>query len=304
MVLWLEAQVAIDRENLPAPLGDILRNWFSTAIDAFSPPMSKQLWADEPLGRESLKAGTNGTPYGRPFSVWANTSVERRIAPGKHRSRRRPVNEKDWSRFLESLDDTTVEADLMMFRLNDEGHPPGNNNLIVRAEENEEDPRWIFLTAQFPEDWMTDPSYRDGLLAAVRSFAGSVNPSFGQIGRHRSILSTDLESVLGEIPHLTVRESWSLLRGYAWVTICPEPLGSKLGGLNYLAKSGVFHDTVRLQSGGYWLQSTEDFFDYGLVEAERLFRVLAPVLRHGMPRPYEDSPPYLVARQDAADFHA
>jgi hypothetical protein len=92
------------------------------------------------------------------------------------------------------------------------------------------------------------------------------------------------------------------LRGYAWLTIIGQELADRLGSVDVLTASGVFWEVAPLAKGAVWLQATEDFRDYDQATAERLFAMLAPVLRPGLPeRPTASHiGPYYLVYEDAA----
>jgi hypothetical protein len=83
--------------------------------------------------------------------------------------------------------------------------------------------------------------------------------------------------------------SRSRLRGYGWLTICPQELGDELGGESYFTASNAFIRVIHLRAGGYWLQATADYSRYDMAAAERVFRTLAPILIPGQP---SNDPPF------------
>jgi len=63
-----------------------------------------------------------------------------------------------------------------------------------------------------------------------------------------------------------------------------------------------------LRNGGVWLLATADYRDFDDAAAEKVFRVLAPVLRPGKPtRPasyFRGQPPHRIVFEDAATVAA
>ncbi len=83
----------------------------------------------------------------------------------------------------------------------------------------------------------------------------------------------------------------------------PQEIGDRLGGAGALRASGAFAEVDELAGGGYWLLATENYRDFDQAAAERIFDVVAPVLRPGEPLPdLESNPPYAVSRRNAAEL--
>lgn len=53
--------------------------------------------------------------------------------------------------------------------------------------------------------------------------------------------------------------SRSYLRGYGWLTVCPQELADRLSGAAELRATGAFHEVEELAEGGAWLLATPDF---------------------------------------------
>jgi hypothetical protein len=149
-------------------------------------------------------------------------------------------------------------------------------------------------------------------LRLLRTFADRLDPSYGQIGvGHASHgnAHTTLEQCLPReggrnAPWRSIVESRQWLRGYPWVTVLAREHVARLGGIDALAGTGAFHRVDGLTGGGALLQATPDYHDYDQAAAERVFRVLAPVLRPGLPTPpppdRRERAPYLIVYEDAA----
>lgn len=79
-------------------------------------------------------------------------------------------------------------------------------------------------------------------------------------------------------------------------------VGDRLGGAAALAGSGAFAEVAELAQGGLWLLATENFADYDLTAAQRVFDAVAPALPPGEPFARTESwdPPRLVVIADPA----
>ncbi|KQW06972.1 hypothetical protein [Streptomyces sp. Root369] len=95
---------------------------------------------------------------------------------------------------------------------------------------------------------------------------------------------TNLDVVLERRPRYSVDEAREFLRGYSWITVCPDELCRRLGGVSGLAASGAFCRVIPLAAGGAVLQSTETLTGFSDDAMRDVFRVLAPVLPAGLPR--------------------
>jgi len=99
--------------------------------------------------------------------------------------------------------------------------------------------------------------------------------------------------------------SRQVLRGYDWLTICPQELADRVGGAAGLAASGAFHEVAQLAGGGVWLLATADYRDYDEETMDRVFRALAPLLPAGLPvlanpRRAQQGRDYRIVYQDAS----
>ena len=143
--------------------------------------------------------------------------------------------------------------------------------------------RFLVLTLTGPGVFLlTTPTRQGAVLGFVRAVAELGVPVFGVVGpSSRSHHWTGLERDLWTRPSETVARSLEVLRGYSWVTVVPDVLVERLGGVGKIAESGAFVRVEALRSGGVWLQATERFEDYQLPQAARVFAVLRPVLLEG-----------------------
>jgi hypothetical protein len=116
-------------------------------------------------------------------------------------------------------------------------------------------------------------------------FANRINPAYGQVGIKSVSFSAEtiLDGALQRAGWESANNSRTYLRGYGWVTICPQELADQLGGAERLAASGAFFAVRPLAGGGVWLQATETPTGYRPTDAEAVFDVLRPVLPPGQP---------------------
>jgi hypothetical protein len=128
------------------------------------------------------------------------------------------------------------------------------------------------------------------LLGLVRSVADICHPAYGEISFDNTALldfATSYEHNVALYPWNAVRRATRNPRGYSWLTILAEPVGDRLGGEAALRDCGAFVEVARLAGGGYWLLATARLAGYDLAAAERVRKVLAPVLSNRRARPDE-----------------
>ncbi|MFI6758913.1 hypothetical protein ACIBF5_07185 [Micromonospora sp. NPDC050417] len=124
------------------------------------------------------------------------------------------------------------------------------------------------------------------LVELTRRVGDVANPSYGEIVINAGTVapSTILDSVLSRPVEESAQLSRGYLRGYEWVTLCPEELLVRLGGVSALRDTGVFAEVVPLTYGGALLRATQSPADYQGDRVRAVFRALAPVLPSGQPQ--------------------
>jgi hypothetical protein len=312
MTWQMRLQLNVERPADDAETGRLLRSWFAGAFEAMGGKLRDRLLAAGPLPDAVMRGRPSNEPYGRPGDVWSHVMTGFRGPRGlKHKAK--AFGPKSWDAFLRTMDQVPFTAELKMATLDWEGFPNAYPWFKVSTEFNEEfdknlrhhDGRWLFLNVQFGPELLDDPAYQQATLAFARSVAESCNPCYGEISYDRGGARTAFENVFRGVPDRTVLDSRATLRGYAWLTICPQEIGDRLGGLAALRDSGAFAQCDVLTNGGYWLLATGDYRDFGQAAAERIFPVVAPALRAGNPLPDTPAdPPYYVARRNAAELKA
>jgi hypothetical protein len=190
-------------------------------------------------------------------------------------------------------------------RLGDDGFPVSFLNLRISSHFSA--PGWLRLSRSVSSTTMT-PEVQESCLGLLREYANRLDPSYGQIGVSHmgGLAETTLEFCLPRQygrnqPWQSIVESRQWLRGYPWVTVLAREHVTRLGGVDALSGSGAFSEVVGLSGGGALLRATPDFHDYDQRSAERVFRVLAPVLRPGLPSPPPPGQrePFLIVYEDA-----
>ncbi|MEU6138801.1 hypothetical protein ABZ848_00390 [Streptomyces sp. NPDC047081] len=147
---------------------------------------------------------------------------------------------------------------------------------------------------------LSDPEYCTTLVNFFAQALDDLNPAFARIERDSFSDWSNIEAALTRDLDESLPEGRDFLRGYAWVTVCPEELASRLGGHQGLAASGVFHRVIPLRAGGVLLQASETLAGYTDQVMGQVFRVLAPVLPEGQPHPDPSHPNLRFVLRDAA----
>ncbi|TCC03976.1 hypothetical protein [Kribbella soli] len=124
-------------------------------------------------------------------------------------------------------------------------------------------------------------SVQERWLNACARFCEEVPITFGAVSSDDGVGETALDMALGRSQFESVRVSRSVLRGYSWVTICPQQIVERLGGAAKLEESEAFWRIRPLTSGATWMQATEHLEEYGVDVIRRVFRSFAPVLPEG-----------------------
>ncbi|GGV70359.1 hypothetical protein GCM10010277_81230 [Streptomyces longisporoflavus] len=156
-----------------------------------------------------------------------------------------------------------------------------------------------FLNVDDPE--MRDPDFCARLVEGLSVAADGSNPSFGRVEYGRYSDRANLEVALRRKPREFLPMSRSLLRGYGWVTVCPEELVARLGGVQSLERGGAFFRVIPLSSGGAVLQASETLHGYSDEVMDTVFSALATVLPSGTPRAHIAFPDVRFVHRDAGE---
>jgi hypothetical protein len=302
MTWQMQLQLTVERPADDAAAARMLRAWFAGAFEAMGGRLRAAVLAAEPMSDYNLRGRPASEPYGQPGEVWSAIHTSVRGARGV-RTKSKAFSTKAWTAFLDGLATVPFGAELTAVTLDHSGFPNAFPSLRDGLGTNEDSDGWLFLNVRFGPELLDDPDFQKSALAFVRSFADDWNPAYGEISYDRGSGRTAWENVFRGLPEVTALTSREVLRGYAWLTICPQEIGDRLGGLSALRASGAFAQVETLGNGGYWLLATEDWRDFGQPAAERIFPVVAPALRPGEPLPdASDDPPFYVSRRNAAEL--
>lgn len=299
----LQLHLSVERPADDARTGELLRSWFTGAVEVLGGSLRGDLLRAEPLNDALLR---QHGPYGEPGDVWGQFTQA-----GAGRIRVKAYSAKSWSTFLKGLDAVPTLAGLNLLTLDERGLPHGSPAFHLRADLNDTperefaaiNRRWLFLEAEFQTGQLAEECSRKTILEFVRAFAERAQPSYGEISYPYCLHRTAFERATVAFSDEAVGDSRRFLRGYAWLTICPPELVERLGGLSGLRASGAFADVEPLTGGGCLLLATTDPASYDMAHAERIFPVVAPILPPGRPRGGGSEPlPVLIVRRDASEL--
>lgn len=291
-VFWalLDVRLPDDRE-----LARIGRLWVEAACRGLAPGWWERLQASLPLG-----------PHGEPGGVYAYVSVTPR--PWQERVDAEVFSPESFGWLLGELAARPLSAEVQLRELNDRGEffEGGGGGLRVLVRTEEDHPDWVQLQASGRVPGAEGDARRPEVPArwarALRTVAAQADASFGHLCDDGNDGGTALDrSVFRGGRVSSMMAGRDVLRGYSWVTVCPDELAARLGGPPALAASGAFSRVEELPLGGVWLQATEDFAGYDDAAMRRVFEVLAPVLPEGLaePEPMEQQR-YRLVWEDAA----
>lgn len=289
---------AIDLE-LPAPdrYVEVASDWLIRGVRELAGDFLASIEAGPPLDPRSVNR--NG-PCGPPDSTWGFITVARPGARGERRTAK-VLSTKHLGWLTSQLGDQPTEATIGLSVLDSAGYPD-ESPLRASVQRVLDAPDWITLYLTFGESRLKQPKFQRSLLTFVKSVADQVNPAYGQCEYDDPLGRSALELTLvpPRLPEDTVPNSRQVLRGYSWLTVCPQQLAEQLG-VESVRASGAFHQVEPLKSGGLWLVATSDYRDYDQPAVERVFEAVAPVLPPGLPRRLDQHghPPDRVALRDA-----
>jgi hypothetical protein len=305
---WLDLDLDVQL-NVDAGAGDLSElgyRWFDEMSQRLAPQVRQEL-ADLPARVPPSKVRFGA--LGEPGSVFGIVDVNRRL--GKGGERNCSTAGMRWLR--EQLEQQPWRSHLWFGRLDERGHRSGSL-LNLQLRHAEESPGWLHLIGAPSENSFLDPvtgqAEQHRWLEALFSFADGLNPGYGHIA-YLHDGATALERGFRprqyprqwRYPEFTVNDCRRYLRGYSWLTIVPQELAQRLGGVDGLRSTGAFWQVRQLSRGGVWLLATPDYRDFTDKALTQVFRALAPVLRPGEPRLLSQmagEPPHRIIVQDAA----
>ncbi|MCX4666639.1 hypothetical protein OG453_08145 [Streptomyces sp. NBC_01381] len=295
--------------DLPCP-GDgsayreLAEPWFTAALTALAGPLQAEFTPDADFSGRAVALSRGEAA---PGELWATLVV---LEPAKRRQKpyEVPWSPKNWSAFLRDLESMPGQATVVLRAIGSDGHPdwPWLDVSVVRDRDT---PEVVSLVASRTTEEFADPGVRSEAQARWIDFFRT------QVHRHEDILygsiaddaegvtgRTALEVDLGLLLEDTFPGLGTVLRGYAWWTVCSPGVVSALGGVEALRASGAFHEVEPLPGGGASLRATQNVWDYGEERVRAVFRILAPALPEGKPvKGFSSDTPRLVY-EDAADY--
>ncbi|HEX6500294.1 MAG TPA: hypothetical protein VF054_14880 [Micromonosporaceae bacterium] len=149
-----------------------------------------------------------------------------------------------------------------------------------------DDNAWVRLeiAADLGDAFDPDTGY-DRWVDFMTEVLSDADPAYGEITTVRGDgLNTELDLALRRLDRDSIEQSRRVLRGYAWVTVVPQELVERLGGVAAIEGTGAVTQVRPLASGGVLLRATPSPEEYDDAAMDRLFRLLAPVLPVGEPR--------------------
>jgi hypothetical protein len=298
----------------------IARRWFDAGFSVLAPEQRAALETGPKLPPEAIRRPIPGGP---PGATWGFVSATRYfpknvtkagIQTYTHKESSRVWSPASWKWFLGQLADPPNDATLGTAHLQDEGSPsPGyqeDPRIRLTAWRPKELPTWLRLAFSAAESDLNDPERQQSWLAFIRETVAELNPAFGIVDYQYDSLygKTAVERLvrgIGVDRAEKIPRSRELLRGYDWLTICPQELADRLGGVEALRGISAFHEVAQLPGGGVWLLATADYRDYDEAATDRVFRALAPVLPPGTPvlanqKRAEQGRDYRIVYQDAS----
>ncbi|MCL7455879.1 hypothetical protein ABT235_27560 [Micromonospora echinofusca] len=255
-------QLTVEVESDGGLARSLLREWFEAGLRI--------------LAASLVGNSRSGADHGHSLEGWTGAAMF--ITPFEGRAElRQEYSPESWQGFLDALIRLPSFASFEAQQLGPQG-VPSFPSTVVSCERVDGDRAWLNLSM------VTKPQLRRSgkrwgeALSFLREMAEKVNPSYGGISFLDTVFSSPLEAQLHLRSRDTVPISRSRLRGYGWITILPEEVGVRLGGVAGLRASGAFAEVAALENGGFWLRATEDLDNYRAQQAELVRSALAVVL--------------------------
>ncbi|MGW2704587.1 hypothetical protein [Streptomyces sp. NPDC001340] len=254
-------------------VGPALVGWFGEALSGLVPEL-----------RQREEQGDQ---------VWSIASTQK--DEGSEEKEHAPIS-RNWSGMERALLDAPETADVLFFVVGGDGPVCHINSSSITVRSPNVD-----LSIKIETDAAdTDADYCSRVRAFLVASLDKVNPAFARVDSTGPWTDdTNLDVVLNRRVRRSVNEARTFLRGYSWITVCPEELCRRLGGPAALAASGAFSRVVPLAAGGVLLQATETLAEYSDDAMRRVFSTLAPVLPAGMPHRDPAHPLVRYVPQDA-----
>ncbi|MGW5497563.1 hypothetical protein [Streptomyces olivaceoviridis] len=282
-------RVEMDLRASDAGVSGLAVEWFETAAEGLFSPLLRSLRNGPELCIAKKGEGVLGSPGG----IWASLT-EQDPLQGRVRVRK-AWSEGNWSKFLASVAKRPADSEFWILELSEQGRRYGASQAKVSVQSVSTDGEWNRLRVEYGAGEPGAHSCHriissldvNSAVEHLRRFALRVPITFGCVtddGGHGG--ETMLEDRLGLSPLKGIQESQDVLRGYPWVTVCSARIADRLGGVARLRESGAFKEVEELPTGSVWLRATDRLDDYTGEALRSVFRVVAPALPPGRPRPY------------------
>jgi hypothetical protein len=287
----LRAQLCVSVDEIYARALTLTRRWFEDGFDllggAFRDAASTLAPADL-----DVNARISGR---RPGAV--SIQLQTRLSGKEPPAVPCPYSREAWEDLLLTLGRVPDWAWMECAANDSEGDTDGPYVEFVADRIDSAGTWWLLSTKGSPDMLLAEPG-RSALLEFLRGVADRANPAHGEVSWGNALDQCVYEAATASRPVQTLPKARWALRGYAWVTIMPEEIGVRLGGLEALRGSGAFVEVEHLGVGGFWCRATEAPEQFDQAAAERVFDVVAPVLPPGRPNMWAVRPPNVLSSRD------
>ncbi|MFE9658385.1 hypothetical protein [Micromonospora sp. NPDC006431] len=248
--------------------GAALRRWFEIGFDSLGGELRSNV-LDMAHNQASQAVG--------PVKGISAALFSGHLGSTGYQERRREYSPSTWQEFLAELENLPRMASLELFALNSNGMPV-NPSMLISSQRFGHAGEWLTLAIMIKPQLQPDDGRWPPALDLLKRTAETVEVSHGSISFLDSIFSTPLELALHMPSEDAIPRSRKLLRGYGWITILGEEMGTRLGGETGLRNTGAFAEVAHLSNGGFWLKATSFLGAYRGPQAEKVRSVLAPLL--------------------------
>jgi hypothetical protein len=290
----VNVQLCVSVDDRPDLATSAARRWFEDGFAMLGGELRAEVLTRTPA---ELDRRTNVL---RAVSGDVTASVFTSLAPVADEVGSRPYSQQVWNDMLDTLQAVPEFAYLEITTTDGEGRLDEGFGLAFSCERLDAQGTWLLLSAHVEGQAVAAPEGQAAMLNFLRGVADVCSPCYGEVSWLEAAGRTVLETGLSLDPEQTVPVARSVLRGYSWITIAPEEIGRRLGGLHRLRDSDAFIEVESLSAGGFWLRATRRLQDFDEAAARRVFDVLRPALPAGRPTVRYVVPPNVLVEEDAA----
>jgi hypothetical protein len=255
----------------------VARSWFDAVYQVLFPELWQQVDDGDP--RFDVSIGVRRT--------WEERPEVRTYRP------------KRWAEVLAGLSSRPAVVTLLV-RAADSDQGPAMVRANLEPATTDGQVVRVQVDAIQAESQAGDPDYCQRWVDFLATALESADPDFAMATVDNATIMTSLEMALRRSMLDGIRDSRHALRGYSWLTVCPEELSNQLGGVDGLSSSGAFAEVRHLTGGGTLLRATQTLAEFDVTALRRVFRALAPVLPPGTPYPMPGYEDLSVVYEDAA----